>query len=234
MKAAGEVRARGTFARVGARARLQRLTRGRLSRLEYAIRRADHRAYVGGKWDEIGRLQLDFMIARGLRPEDVFLDVACGSLRGGVHFIKYLDPGNYLGIDKERTLVRRGASRELPRAVRKQKHPEFVISDAFEFERFSKRPQFSLAQSLFTHLVPEQIERCLANLLGFVPAGHDFYATFYPGESAANPASSDDFKRFAYSREELSALAQRTGWNSDYIGDWGHPRGQLMMRFSAP
>jgi len=195
---------------------------------------AGHRGYVGGKWDELGRLQFDFMVARGLQPEHVFLDVACGSLRGGVHFIRYLDEGNYLGIEKERTLVRRGLSRELPRAVRKEKRPEFVISDSFEFERFSKRPRFSLAQSLFTHLVPEQIELCLANLRAFVPAGHEFYATFSAGASAANPEASDDFKRFAYSQEELSVLAQRTGWNSDYIGDWGHPRGQLMMRFSVP
>jgi hypothetical protein len=221
---------------VGARARLKRLTRGRLSRLEAAIGigGAGHRGYVGGKWEEIGKLQFDFMVGRGLAPEHVFVDVACGSLRGGVHFIKYLDPGNYLGIEKERTLVQRGLTRELPRAVRKQKRPEFVISDSFEFERFSRRPQFSLAQSLFTHLVPEQIELCLRNLRAFAPGKHEFYATFSSGDSAANPAESDDLKRFAYEPEELAGMGERTGWRSDYIGDWGHPRGQLMMRFIAP
>ena len=102
---------------MGARARLKRLTRGRLSRLEAAIGvgGAGHRGYVGGKWDELGRLQFDFMVARGLQPEHVFLDVACGSLRGGVHFIKYLDAGNYLGIDKERALVRRGPGNDISR-----------------------------------------------------------------------------------------------------------------------
>jgi hypothetical protein len=197
------------------------------------VRGADHRGYVGGKWDEIGKLQFDFMVARGLAPEHVFLDIACGSLRGGVHFIKYLEPGNYLGIEKEGTLVKRGLARELPRAVRKQKRPEFVVSDAFEFERFSRRPRFSLAQSLFTHLVPEQIELCLANLRAFAPDDHEAYTTFRSGDSAANPSVSDDLKRFLYAPEELAAIGERTGWRSEYVGEWGHPRGQVMMRFYA-
>lgn len=197
------------------------------------IGHAGHRGYVGGKWDEIGKLQFDFMVGRGLEPEHAFVDVACGSLRGGVHFIKYLDPGNYLGIEKERTLVRSGLSHELPRDVRKEKRPEFVISDGFEFARFSRRPRFALAQSLFTHLVPEQIELCLANLHAFVDDDHEFFATFSAGDSAANPAESDDLKRFTYTPEELAALGERAGWRSDYIGEWGHPRGQLMMRYLA-
>jgi hypothetical protein len=220
---------------VGARGRLKRLTRGRLSRLESAlgVGGAGHRGYVGGKWDEIGKLQFDFMVGRGLAPGDVFLDIACGSLRGGVHFIKYLDPGNYLGIEKEGTLVQRGLAHELSRSVRKDKRPEFVVSDAFEFERFSKQPKFSLAQSLFTHLIPEQIELCMANLRASVPDGHEAYTTFQVGESTSNPPASDDEKRFYYTIAELAAIGERNGWRSDYIGEWGHPRGQVMMRFIA-
>jgi hypothetical protein len=212
---------------------LKRLTRGRLARLESAIGLGgeSHRGYVGGRWDEIGQLQFDFMVQRGLRPEHVFLDIACGSLRGGVHFISYLDPGNYLGIEKERRLVERGLARELPRATRKDKRPEFVISDTFEFDRFSTYPRFSLAQSLFTHLIPPQIEQCLSNLRAYVPDEHEAFVTFRAGESAGNPSAPDDAKRFYYSPEELAAIGERCGWRSDYIGEWGHPRGQVMMRF---
>ena len=68
----------------------------------------DHREYVGGLWEEIGRLQFKFLLRQGLAPSDCFLDIACGSLRGGVHFIDYLNPGNYLGIEKQRRLVELG------------------------------------------------------------------------------------------------------------------------------
>jgi hypothetical protein len=191
-----------------------------------------HRGYVGGNWDKLGRLQFEFLVARGLRPEHVLLDIACGSLRGGVHFIPYLARGGYLGIDQEEALIRRGLAQELPADVREAKEPEFVVSDSFEFDRFSKVADFSLAVSLFTHLTVADIERCLGNLRAYVGPGHEFFATFYVDDSAANPARSDPHERFGYSRDELADMGARTGWSSDYIGDWGHPRGMVMMRFT--
>lgn len=99
-----------------------------------------HREYVGGLWDEIGRLQFEFLVAEGLQPSHVFLDVAGGALRGGVHFVRYLEPGNYLGIDKEQDLLDRGVELELGRETFAEKRPELVVSDRFEFTRFSKAP----------------------------------------------------------------------------------------------
>ena len=67
---------------------------------ESGIRTMGHRNWVGGGWDEIGKLQFDFLISRGLKPHHVFLDIACGSLRAGRFLIPYLDAGNYLGIEE--------------------------------------------------------------------------------------------------------------------------------------
>jgi len=39
---------------------------------------ADHRSYVGGQWDVLGKLQFEFLLQRGLRPDDILLDIACG------------------------------------------------------------------------------------------------------------------------------------------------------------
>src|SRR5205807_6035012 len=58
-----------------------------------------HRAIVGGAWEEIGRLQFEFLTGNGLKPHHRLLDVGCGALRGGLHFIRYLDEGNYVGVD---------------------------------------------------------------------------------------------------------------------------------------
>jgi hypothetical protein len=191
-----------------------------------------HRDYVGGMWEEMGRLQFEFLLSRGLQPEHVFLDIACGSLRAGVHFIRYLDRGNYLGIEKEQVLIQRGLSKELPAEVRVEKCPELVVSDAFEFDRFSKRPDFSLAQSLFTHLNAADVERCLVNLRAHVAPQHEFYATFAPGASTA-AGRSHARGSFYYSPDELAAIGERNGWQCNYIGDWGHPRKQVMMQFIA-
>ncbi len=50
-----------------------------------------HRGLVGGLWDELGKLQLDFLTESGLKPSHKLLDIGCGCLRGGVHYVKYLE-----------------------------------------------------------------------------------------------------------------------------------------------
>lgn len=70
---------------------------------------------VGGLWDEVGDLQFNFLVAQGLKPEHSFLDVGCGCLRGGVRFLKYLDDGNYHGIDAQQALLDAGVHTEMPR-----------------------------------------------------------------------------------------------------------------------
>jgi hypothetical protein len=190
-----------------------------------------HRDYVGGMWEEMGQLQFDFLLSRGLRPEHVFLDIACGSLRAGVHFIRYLDRGNYLGIEKERALIQRGLTKELPAEVRDEKCPELVTSSSFEFDRFSKQADFSLAQSLFTHLNGADVESCLTKLRANVAPQHEFYATFAAGTSRSGRSHARG--SFYYSPDELASMGERCSWQCNYIGDWGHPRKQVMMQFVA-
>jgi hypothetical protein len=194
------------------------------------IEAAGHRDYVGGAWEQIGRLQFDYLVDQGLRPKHVLLDIACGGLRGGVHFISYLDAGNYLGIDKEPLLIERGLHDELSADVRETKQPELLVNGRFEFERFSKRPDYALAQSLFTHLPATQISRCLTRLRHVAPDNCRFFATFFESpERHTNPARAHDHLPWFYTRGELLELAERAGWQGEYLGDWSHPRGQMMM-----
>ncbi len=197
------------------------------------IDRVGHRAYVGGLWDEIGVLQLAFMRSQGLRPDQTLLDIACGSLRGGVHFIPWLDPGRYLGLDREARLIELGIERELGAALYAERRPEFVVSDRFAFERFSRRPDMSIAQSLFTHLSPEDIALCLGNLRPVVAPGHRLMATFIPGDGSGNPERSHPHLPFRYPAARLVALGRDAGWEVEQIGEWGHPRGQRMLCFTA-
>jgi SAM-dependent methyltransferase len=198
------------------------------------IRQMGHRAFVGGDgnfWDEIADLQFNFLISEGLKPEHILLDVACGSLRAGRLFIKYLAPGNYLGLDKEIDLIIRGVANELGIDVFIDKHPAFVVSGNFEFFKFSLQPDFIIAQSLFSHLTAEGIYDCLRALRSFISGKVIFYATFFETLSShQNPTDSDSLDSFFYTREQLNTLAELTGWKMNYIGDWGHPRGQKIVK----
>lgn len=151
------------------------------------IRMVGHRDYVGGVWEKVGKLQLEFLVTQGLTPSHCLLDIGCGALRAGVHFIHYLAPGHYLGIDKERTLIELGLEHELGAAAREAKRPELVVSERFEFARFSRQPDFSIAQSLFTHLAPDDAVLCLRSLRDFVAPGHVCFVTFFEGDPARIP-----------------------------------------------
>jgi len=192
-----------------------------------------HRFYVGGRWDEIGQLQFDFMFAQGLRPEHVFLDIGCGSFRGGIHFIPYLNKGNYLAIEKEEELVQRGIENELGKELFDAKRPEIVITEAFEFTELSKVPDYSLSLSLFTHLSSADINLCMKNLRAFVNPGHRYYATFFEGGSDSERRRSHSLDHFEYTRTTIEKFGTEHGWETHYIGEWNHPRDLIMVLYTA-
>lgn len=197
------------------------------------VRLAGHREYVGGLWDEVGRLQLRFLRARGLRRDHRLLDIGCGALRGGVHLVRYLDVGRYTGVDKEPELLRIGAERELGTALMAAKRPTLLALADFEFERLPVRPDIAWAHSLFTHLPMEHIRRCLANLRLVIAPGGVLYATFGEcDEPKDNPPEPHDHRLFEYTPVEMTEAGRASGWSVEHLGKWGHPRGHRMLKFT--
>ena len=91
-----------------------------------------HRELVGSFWQEIGTLQFEFLCDQGLSKKDKLLDVGCGALRGGIHFIKYLNDGNYTGIDGNESLIRAGKL-EIVKAGLLGKKKELIIDKEFNY-----------------------------------------------------------------------------------------------------
>jgi SAM-dependent methyltransferase len=219
------------FARPGVRWKLRRL-----------LDRNAHRLYVGGQaggalgFREACKFQLDLMVKQGLERTSVFLDLGCGCLRAGLHFIDYLDAGNYLGVDISAEAVYRGITRELGMEAFEAKRPEFVITDSFEVRPLSKRPQFVLANSLFTHLPLDDVKTCLRSLKDFVkPEPTRFFATFSEGIDEPDHTGEGHYlggrSKMTYTCDEMHDIGQETGWRTEYIGEWGHPKNALGGRF---
>jgi len=199
------------------------------------IAQLGHRGYVGADshYEAVGRRQFEFMLEHGLAPEHVFCDVGCGSLRGGRHFIGYLQPGHYLGLEGERELVERAVAAELDPAQVAAKRPEFVFSYDYEFGRFTRSPRFALAVSVFSHLTAADIRRCLTCLAAHVTGPCEFFASYFEVERPVpNFQRSHPHLGFYYTREQMEGFAREAGWVPTSIGEWGSPSRQPMMKFS--
>lgn len=207
-----------------------------------------HRDLVGGLWDEIGRLQLAFLKDRGLEPGMRLLDVGCGCFRGGVHFVRFLDPGGYYGVDLNASLIEAGFDREIRPAGLGERLPRENVACSEEFGRDAFpgiRFDFALAQSLFTHLTQNGVRLCLARVMPRLKTGRSFYATYFecpPGapwdEELTHPPAGvrthPDADPYHYRFEDLEYVGRGLARIVERIGDWGHPRGQKMARFEAP
>lgn len=204
------------------------------------IARRDHRSFVGGRWDEIGELQFRFLRQRGLQPGHRLLDVGCGALRGGVHFIRYLEPGHYHGIDMNASLIRAGREVELVEAGLHDRNPHLLVDAGFDFAKFNATFHFALAVSVFTHLPVNSIERCLVNMAGVLAPGGRFYATYFESpaphhlsrlEHGDGVITFSDVDPYHYHFSLFPFLVTGLPLRVNNIGSWGHPRGQHMLEF---
>ena len=83
-----------------------------------------------GYWDKLQAYQLNLLVSNGLKPHHKLLDIGCGPLQGGLAYIKYLDKGNYFGIDKNTKAVTIGKT-QVRKNKLEDKNPFLSVSDTF-------------------------------------------------------------------------------------------------------
>ncbi len=210
---------------------------------EAEIEKGWHRELVGGLWDEMGRLQRDFLVGEGLMPNMRLLDVGCGCLRAGIHLVPYLLDGNYYGLDINESLIRAGLEIELPRAglAGCLSPGNLLVNGRFEAFRFGVLFDMAVAQSLFTHLPGERIRDCLSQLWRCLRPGARLYATFFecsqegPGLlPETHPGGITTYANrdpYHFRFEEIARLSDGLPWVLSRVPGFRHPRDQKMLRF---
>ncbi|SHG26076.1 Methyltransferase domain-containing protein [Jatrophihabitans endophyticus] len=201
-----------------------------------------HRRFVGGRFDSHGEAQLEFLRGRGLQPHHRFLDVGCGSLRAGRHLVDYLDPAHYWGIDANADLVRAGYVRELDDAQRaKLPLANLRVNDRFNAD-FGVGFDVAIAQSIFSHVSLNHVRLCLYRVAQVMNPGGRCYVTFYEQPAGTRPdrivaqqgrkPQLTERNVFWYYRSDLRWAAAFAPWRFRYLGDWGHPGGQMMIELT--
>jgi SAM-dependent methyltransferase len=169
------------------------------------------------RWLAMGRMQFDYLVEHGLKPEGRMLEIGCGNLRAGHLFIGYLHTGNYYGIDispdilmaAQDTIVRHGLNDKLPHLIPvRDLRFAFLPDDHFDVVH---------AHSVFSHSPLEVIDECLAHVGRVMKAGGWFDFTFDRTEGKEHQVLREDFY---YRTETLVALAERHGLRATFMDDW--------------
>ncbi|QUX30208.1 class I SAM-dependent methyltransferase [Nocardiopsis akebiae] len=195
----------------------------------------DPRSAVGSRsqerWLALGRMQFDYLVEHGLRPEHRMLDIGCGNLRAGWRLIDYLDPGGYYGIDISPDILI-AAKGVLAERGLQEKLPHLTITRDLTFS-FLPEGYFDVvhAHSVFSHSPIEVIDECLANVERVLAPGGFFDFTYDRTEGVEHQVLREDFY---YRTETLITLAEKHGLSARFMQDWEErPHGQSKIRVTA-
>jgi hypothetical protein len=209
---------------------------------EEEIAQGKHRKFIGDRWDNHGQRQLAYLQKQGLKPGHRFCDIGSGCFRAGRHLIDFLDSGNYFAIDANASLLQTGYDLELTDGQR-AKFPlaNLRMTDRFDVD-FGVGFDFAIAQSVFSHINLNLMRLCLHRAGKAMVPGGRFFATFYeaPDDRPIDAVIRKEGHRpmfherntYWYYRSDLTWIADPAVWTARYIGDWGHPAGQVMMEYT--
>ena len=199
----------------------------------------DYKSFVGPLmlWDVDGKLQLDFLSQKGLRPNSTMLDMGCGSLRFGQHAVQYLEAERYFGIDVNSQVLTLGYDELSTSLRRKLPRDHLLVTSHYDASHWgSNRFDFAISASLWTHLSLSEIERCLVGVKGGMRKGGRFYASFFecpdaeackaPVHTSSGLRKSDrttypDRDPFHHRSMSIRNTAEKHGIRMRYIGRWG-------------
>lgn len=175
-------------------------------------------------WRAKREFQIRFLMEHGLGSDDYLLDLGCGTLRGAIPVIAFLDSGHYFGADVRAVAIAE-ARKELDDYALAGKHPTLIAGDVSE-TMVDQRFDVVWAFSVLFHMT----DAILAHTLTFVSAHLAEHGVFYAnvilgsGESARwrefpvapRPLSfyqqlCADHGLRALDLGELSGLGHRTG-----------------------
>ena len=208
-------------------------------KIQTVVEENNHRGVVGGLWDEIGEMQLALLLKHGMKSDHTLLDIGCGSLRGGVHFVRFLNAGNYWGTDLNGSLLDAGFDKEIVPLGLADKLPRahLVVDEDFSFPSLDGPFDFMMAQSLFTHLPLNHLRLCLERAEALAASGATFLFTYF--ELPADARYGVPFKHevggvttfahkdpYHYKVVDLEHVTKGLGWQLESAGPWDHPRSQ--------
>lgn len=191
-----------------------------------------------GLWQMKRNFQIEFLKEQGLEPDHIFLDIGCGTMRGGIPILRYLNSSHYYGIDiREVALVE--AKAEVTEEKLDSKNPNLILFDDFSKLNIDEKFDMIWAFSVIIHLEDSITDKCFEFISRHLkPNGH-FYANVNIGDGMIG--NWQEFPVMGKQFEFYESLATKYGLKIKKLGplsQFGHHSGvenqdsQEMLEFS--
>jgi len=125
--------------------------------------------------------QIRFLRGQGLVPDHYLLDLGCGTLRGGIPIIAYLEPAHYYGVEvRPEVLVE--ARKELAEHRLTEKRPVLLGGEGLRPALGGRQFDVVWAFSVIMHMSDEILRDILPLVADHLGPGATFYANVHQGE----------------------------------------------------
>tara|TARA_R100001377_G_scaffold83808_2_gene66016 strand:- start:86 stop:760 length:675 start_codon:yes stop_codon:yes gene_type:complete len=114
---------------------------------------------AGNLWKMKQNFQIQFLKDQGLKSSDTLLDIGCGTLRGGIPMIEFLDLENYYGVEVRKHVLEEG-KKELKILKLDYKKPNLISFTNFQDIHIKTQFNVVFAFSVLIHLADSIAESC--------------------------------------------------------------------------
>ena len=132
-------------------------------------------------WKMKRDFQIKFLREVGLKEEDYFLEIGCGTLRGGIPLIEYLQTGHYYGLDVREKALKVGRA-ELKEAGLQDKKPNLLLSPNMRALTIDQKIDVMWAFSVLFHMSDEILDSTIEFVSKHLADDGIFYANVNIGE----------------------------------------------------
>ena len=188
-------------------------------------------------WQVKRDFQFTFLRKHGLLPEHYLLDIGCGTLRGGIPVIAYLDPEHYFGVDSRAEVIDE-AFEELESAQLVARNPALLTTNSLSSVTLPDPIDVVWAFSVLIHMDEVALGECLELVASVLTDHGAFYANVNVGPRG-ELGRWEEFPVVVRPLEDYVARASQVGLHTSDLGtllEHGHPCGlgdsQRMLRFS--
>lgn len=129
-----------------------------------------HHSYNGRPWC-LGLDHFDYLVSRGLSPDDQFLDIGCGALRTGIHLIDFLEPEHYFGIDAHGAAIEVAKAYEIPLNRLEAKSPRLLCDSGFNLEKCQTKFDWVFAFAVVNHLDDALFHKAFTSIRSVMNSG---------------------------------------------------------------